>query len=88
MAFDCNGYEIRHVGGSANSHYKLFAPSGEFIRKYRHDNAANEGAERHYINSKTVITERPCMCCRITFSSTGIGHRLCDKCSTRSGGLI
>ena len=28
----------------------------------------------------TPTTERPCLCCRSSFLSEGIGHRICDRC--------
>ena len=31
-----------------------------------------------------AATQRPCMCCRAPFASTGNHHRLCDDCRVSS----
>jgi len=87
---DHNGYSIISAGRRGFECYDLFTPAGKFLRDYRGRDAAFEAAERHHRNSK-VITLRDCMNfdnCGNEFESSGIGHRLCDKCTTKSPGLI
>ena len=84
---DHNGYSVISSGRKDFELYDLFTPSGKFLRDYRGRDGAFEAADRHYLESKTVVTLRPCMCCSEDFGSTGIGNRLCVNCSTKSVGL-
>jgi len=88
MTTDTNGYTIAPNGMNGREQYKVTSPDGMFTQDYLAYDVACAAADRHFRISNITITDRSCMSCSRTFQSTGIGNRLCVKCSTKTWGMM
>lgn len=83
------GYDlVRFYVGSKTPilNFGFKGPDGKRRGSHPDRSVILDRAEAHY--RKSQHRKRPCICCRNTFVSEGVGNRMCPICRKKPEGLI